>query len=493
MSLSSTLLSPIRPDDDQNIEEQTDEEHQDNNPLNISAASSSSNISCSSDNEVPAPSSSAAGILRERRQPSGYIPPDEINLRHRANESYNLQSLNERCSAQHYYNNTSDEQTFLTESFLPFMGLIMTSNIIFWLRQSEPSFVRSTWFRLFGYKRIFLEALEQTMSRLPFPRVYNFLNARQWVQQLHEQSPNCKLLVYPWKERPTFTPFSYSAYKPITEHYGINMNSGSLQGFVIGLQGGVEPNLVEPEIRRAWLWKYEFFCDLPLMCLNFVQNRLPGLNFDLARYEIDEIRSEYNNTGRGYWSVVYDEICIVTSAHADLDSEDDAPQPEPIYSGSGFSTIDQTFLAAPYRSPGQSSLPTEHLQPGYCPLVAPYAFSPGYHLFQPFPVPIDPSVTYSLMPADLRAHITALTDKVDELTRQLASRDEELKTVTSNITREVEIGMNIRCKYLTRRMQTLQTNVRKQVHNVYVSLLDENPPPDSSGEDENPPPDSTGE
>ena len=428
MSLSSTLLSPIHPDDEHNNEEQTDEEQQDNNQLNISAASSSSNNnSCGSDNEVPAPSSLAAGILRERRQSSGYVPPDEINLRYRPNESYNLQTLNTRCSAQHFYNNVSDEQTFLTESFLPFMGLVMTSNIIFWLRQSDPTFVRSTWFRLFGFKRIFLEALEQTMSRLPFPRVYNFLNARQWVQQLHEQSPNCKLLVYPWKERPTFTPFSYSAYKPITEHYGINMNNGSLQGFVIGLQGGVEPNLVEPEIRRRWLWKYEFFCDLPTMCLHFVQNRLPGLNFDLSRYEIDEIRSEYNNTGRGFWSVVYDEICIVTSAHADLDSEDDAPQPEPIYSGSGFSTIDQTYLAAPYQSPGQSSLPTEHLQPGYCPLVAPYAFTTGYNLFQPFPVPTDPTVTYSLMPADLRAHISALSDQVDNLLRQLASKDEELK------------------------------------------------------------------
>ena len=98
------------------------------------------------------------------------------------------------------------------------------------------------------------------------------------------------------------------------------------------------------------------------------------------------------------------------------------------------------------------------------------------------------------MPADLRAHITALTDKVDDLTQQLASRDEELKVVTNNITREAEVSMNIRCKYLNRRMQTLETNVRKQVHNVYVSLLDENPPPDSSEEDgKELPPDSMGE
>jgi hypothetical protein len=241
------------------------------------------------------------------------------------------------------------------------------------------------------------------------------------------------------------------------------------------------------------MWKYNFFLDLPTKCLHFLQQRLPGLNFDLSRYVLDELRSDYNNTGRGYWSIVYDEVSFVTRAGVSPDMEEDAPMPEPLLSGSGFSTLDQTLLAAPYRSPGQSSLPTEHLQPGYCPLVAPYAFSPGYHLFQPFPLPIDPSVTYSLMPSDLRAHVTNLTDQVAILTQQLNSRDEELKTVTNNITREVEVGMNIRCKYLNRRMQTLETNVRKQVHNVYVSLLDENPPPDSSGEDEKHPPDSIGE
>ena len=478
MSLPTSLLSPIRPVNNVGEDDQTDEDKQDN-ILNDSVASQSSSSSNDhSEDEVALPSSSAAGILQERRQRSAYIPIDEINYRYSPSESYNLQNLSNRCSAQHYYNNTSDEQTFLTESFLPFLGMIMTSNIIFWLRQSDPTFVRSTWFRLFGFKRVFLEALEQTLSRLPFPRVYNYLDAKQWVDQLHEQSPNCKLLVYPWKERPTFTPFAYSAYKPITEHYGIGPNRGSLQGFIIGLQ-----NVAEPENISAWMWKYNFFLDLPTKCLHFLQQRLPGLNFDLSRYVLDELRSDYNNTGRGYWSIVYDEVSFVTRAGISPDMEEDAPMPEPLLSGSGFSTLDQTLLAAPYRSPGQSSLPTEHLQPGYCPLVAPYTFSPGYHLFQPFPVPIDPSVTYSLMPSDLRDQVTSLTDQVAILTQQLNSRDEELKTVTSNITREVEVGMNIRCKYLNRRMQTLETNVRKQVHNVYVSLLDENPPPDSSEED----------
>ena len=217
-------------------------------------------------------------------------------------------------------------------------------------------------------------------------------------------------------------------------------------------------------------------------CLHFLQQRLPGLNFDLSRYVLDELRSDYNNTGRGYWSIVYDEVSFVTRAGVSPDMEEDAPMPEPLLSGSGFSTLDQTLLAAPYRSPGQSSLPTEHLQPGYCPLVAPYAFSPGYHLFQPFPVPIDPSVTYSLMPSDLRAHVTNLTDQVAILTQQLNSRDEELKLARDDISNSVQHDFNIRCRYLIRKMESLEMSVRKQINQVYATLLEEFPGSDPEEE-----------
>ena len=153
MSLPVSMLSPIRPANEVGEDDQTDEDKQDNNnPLNDSVASHSSSSSDeSSGDEVALPSSSAAGILQERRQRSSFIPSDEVDLRYNPNESYNLRNLSDRCSAQHYYNNTADEQTFLTESFLPFSGMIMTSNIIFWLRQSVSAFVRSTWFRLFGF------------------------------------------------------------------------------------------------------------------------------------------------------------------------------------------------------------------------------------------------------------------------------------------------------------------------------------------------------
>ena len=169
------------------------------------------------------------------------------------------------------------------------------------------------------------------------------------------------------------------------------------------------------------------------------------------------------------------EVSFVTRAGISPEMEEDAPMPEPLLSGSGFSTLDQTLLAAPYRSPGQSSLPTEHLQPGYCPLVAPYAFSPGYHLFQPFPVPIDPSVTYSLMPSDLRAHVTALTDKVAILTQQLDGRDQELKIATESLSNHVQDNFNIRCRYLIRKMESLEMSVRKQINQVYATLLEEFP------------------
>ena len=75
-------------------------------------------------------------------------------------------------------------------------------------------------------------------------------------------------------------------------------------------------------------------------------------------------------------------------------------------------------------------------------------------------MPIDPTVTYSLMPSDLRAHITALTTKVDELTQQLGSKDEELKLATENLSNNVQHNFNIRCRYLIRKMESLIGNER---------------------------------
>ena len=129
--------------------------------------------------------------------------------------------------------------------------------------------------------------------------------------------------------------------------------------------------------------------------------------------------------------------------------------------------------------------PTNHLanppyllstyNPVIAQLVAPYAFSPGYHLIQPIPNPVDPTVAYSLMPADLRAHVATLTDKVDALTQQLNSRDEELKLARDDISNSVQHDFNIRCRYLIRKMGSLEMSVRKQINQVYATLLEELP------------------
>ena len=99
MSFPSEILSPIKPAVKINDDEHTDEEKDhNNNQLNESVAGySSCSSSDNSSDEVPVPSSSAAGILQERLNDS--LRVDRLNLFYPPNVPINLNDLDHlRCS-----------------------------------------------------------------------------------------------------------------------------------------------------------------------------------------------------------------------------------------------------------------------------------------------------------------------------------------------------------------------------------------------------------
>jgi hypothetical protein len=432
MSSSSIPLSPIvNNNDDDHTDEDKTEPYE---ALNTSAASNSSNDSNLS--EVPAPSSSAAGILQERlRNP---LPVNRLNLYYSPDAPISLTELEHRCRPLHYYNNPTDEYTFLTDTFLPFMGMLMVSNLLYWLPQLGEGFETTFWFTSWGYHRIFLEALEQALSRLPYPRIYNCADVTTWIEDLHSQSKNIALTPYPWAEKAQLSPFAPRTYKPITEHYCIHHRS-NIQGFIIGAQDGTGSQ----SILGGWRWKFDFFTRLPQYCLNFIQDRLPGFQFNLPTVAVAGVSNKaYSNpSDHGFWSVIYDQVWLEHTQIFDYDFSDVVPEPDVVHSGCGFSAIDNTAFVLPYQSTGSSLLPTDHLQPGYLPVVTPYSFHPGYYIDRPVSAVPSPSASYSLMPSNIREQLTTLTDKVEGLSMTLNMTEYELRLAQEDLYKyRIELG-----------------------------------------------------
>jgi hypothetical protein len=403
----SSITSPISPVRVPHHDDHTDEDKTEPFVLNDSMASNSSNAG----DESPQPSSSAAGLRDEHMFRSN--PIDRVNMITDDNKPIVLTELDRRFRAQHYYNNPTDEYTFLTENLIPFMGMVTVSNLLYWLHQLGEGFETTRWFAHWGWKRVFLEALQQTLCRLPYPRIYNCSNLHDWLHDLHDQSTNIALVPYPWAERPALTPFSPTTYKPITEHYCFNHRHKDLQGFIIGAQDGTDGNDL-----GCWQWKYRFFTELPDKVLAYAQARLPDFNFGGPKVMtwgiLNNNGTTWNSSRRGFWSVCYDKLYFL---HEDPHHtfSDEVPSPRVVHSGIGFSTLDQTALLPPYLTTGQSPVPTEHLQPGVFPSLTPFHFHPGYYLPRPLPNPTDPTSTYSLMPIKTKETLDSLVQDVSNL------------------------------------------------------------------------------
>ena len=170
----NTPISPVRVNQS---EDHTDEDKTELFNLNDSMASNSSS---SAGDESPQPSSSAAGLRDEHLLRDN--PIDRVNMTTDDGKPITLLDLDRRFRAQHYYNNPSDEFTFLTENFIPFMGMVIVSNLLYWLHQLGEGFETTRWFAHWGWQRIFLEALQQTLCRLPYPRIYNCSNVQDWLR-----------------------------------------------------------------------------------------------------------------------------------------------------------------------------------------------------------------------------------------------------------------------------------------------------------------------
>ena len=86
------------------------------------------------------------------------------------------------------------------------------------------------------------------------------------------------------------------------------------------------------------------------------------------------------------------------------------------------------------------------------------------------------------MPSDLMHQLTTLSARVDELTLQLSAKEEEAKLASDSLIRDTHIGLNTRCRYVLRRMETLELSVKKQINRVYDTLLNDKPEDDAAGD-----------
>ena len=88
------------------------------------------------------------------------------------------------------------------------------------------------------------------------------------------------------------------------------------------------------------------------------------------------------------------------------------------------------------------------------------------------------------MPSDLMHQLTTLSARVDELTvtLQLSAKEEVAKLASDSLIRDTHIGLNTRCRYVLRRMETLELSVKKQINRVYDTLLNDKPEDDPAGD-----------
>ena len=150
------------------------------------------------------PNPSNVSVSNSEHSDSDYsdpIPPAwpqaTLNLELTPNLYLDLLELDRKCDPKFFYNNKHDESLFLTEVLLPFMAMCMVGNFTCWVTQLDYTIVDSTWFADWGFRRLFLEAFESTLTRLPYPRIFNICNSKEWLYELHNQSRNIALLKYP--------------------------------------------------------------------------------------------------------------------------------------------------------------------------------------------------------------------------------------------------------------------------------------------------------
>ena len=146
----------------------------------------------------------------------------------------------------------------------------MVSNLLCWIPQLPHTFERSTWFHATGFRRLFLEALEQTLSRLPYPRIFNWFNTTDFLEEVIGQSREVKLLAdYAWQTHPVPAPYDNRRYLAITTHWGMSHKDYG-KAFILGKQ-----DVSESKLPGASEWKYNYWQKLPRKCFKLLQRCLP--------------------------------------------------------------------------------------------------------------------------------------------------------------------------------------------------------------------------
>ena len=278
-------------------------------------------------------------------------------------------TVNANMSAEHFYNNPESEGDFLLNNLFPFLCLTMIGSLLYWITQSTEDITCSDWFRVHGYRRLFLESLTHTLARLPYPRIFNVCEVDSWLELLHRRSPDIRLLQYPWLNLKEFaTTGTSNHYKNITTHWYTTARFHH-SGFIVGAQSDLPGNEI-----GSWNWKKEFYRNLPWKCLDRISRMLPGLRFELKFLTIVDIVSEQGTPmNPGFWHMHYGNLAIVVkynnpNQRCHYISFDDCDR---LVSSPGITHwLDQTVLCPQF--PDHSPLPVDHVEPGYFTLTPPY-------------------------------------------------------------------------------------------------------------------------
>ena len=401
---------PSRPqdDDDEDIQHPPSPRH-DDDALNISGVSNVSGNSQSiyEDDEDPVPSS-LADLARS-------IPT--LNSNKRFYPSVDFHHIDSRCTASYYYNNELATLEFLQTNLFTFVVWCMISNLLHWYDATKERVIHTPWFRHWGYRRLFLEALEQALTRLPLPRLFNLVDYTAWINSIHQQSRDVRLPQHLWQTHPSATRWSNPTYHPIRTFWSFS-HANNTKAFICGIQDGSTGTT-----SGGWALQQRFWADFPQNCFNFISHSLDILGFHvLSSYEVRGTNSVVNPSSTGVYTIDYSRIQLARSLHPIIELNESVRTHQiPLTSRAGLAFLVHTNMDQPRNlyeaSPSYlSQLTYEHtpLTTLYSPpntLIPQYVGIPQ----QPFPCPSTQEPIYNLMPHNLSDRITDLTQQVNDL------------------------------------------------------------------------------
>ena len=186
-----------------------------------------------------------------------------------------LNMIEHNCDPHRLYNNPKDLACFFEEVFAPFVWWSMIANLTSWIGSAGQGILDSLWFRANGVRCLFIESLTLAFSRLPFPRIYNYITQfLSWSGITSSELEQIDLPTHHWLETPLdeYRPKEPARYSPLNIYWGTTPQLNT-QGFVL-----IRRSSSDGIHRGSWNWFANYFLNLPKKCWEVVFDKIPHLS-----------------------------------------------------------------------------------------------------------------------------------------------------------------------------------------------------------------------